>query len=802
MESDGAGRLLEAVLDNAPVGLAFYDRDHRHARVNAAFASLTGVEPDAHIGRTLVELLGSPAAEVEADIDLVFASGEAVVNRELSLQEGRQWLLSHYPVAVDGGVAWVGTVATEISALRRAERERLDLLAAERRARSAAERMAERLARLQAITARLGGAADVDEVAAVVCDHGAAGIGATSGALMVLVEDGTEFEMIRQSGYGKTIAEEFRRFPADADLPACDAVRTRSMVLLSNVEDRDRRYPALVDRPMDHPAHAVVPLLFGGRPLGAMSFAFNDARTFDDDDRRFLLAIAGQAAQALERARLHDVELDATRRKELLAEASHILATAPDPAEAMSAVARMLVQDFVDACTVEVTDGAAVRTGAVDDDANPFRISIPLRARGNELGVLVLTRAGREFTTPDLALAAELADRMSVALDNARAHRARAEQSRTLQASLLPPRLPEIPGLTIETRYQPVGDGSLVGGDFYDVFPMGPGRWALMIGDVCGQGVVAASLTSLVRYTARAAARQASSPAEVLRFTNSILADHDLGERFCTALFAVIEPRTDGAWITLASGGHHLPLLHRAGEGAVPVGQLGSALGLLDDPHIHDTSLRLQPGDTLVLFTDGVIEAREPDGEQVRDGFLESLVEAFAEEGPSAIAGAVERAVLEIGGGRARDDMAILVVGVGPEQTRGATTDSTFDQRYPADASSVRLARGSFREWLEQHELVPKRLDDLIVAVTELVTNAVRAARTAVEVRAWTTPDSLTVEVIDDGPGFDPSIPHDARDLDPLAERGRGLFLVAALADECTIESGPNGTIVRCAVAQ
>jgi len=86
--------------------------------------------------------------------------------------------------------------------------------------------------------------------------------------------------------------------------------------------------------------------------------------------------------------------------------------------------------------------------------------------------------------------------------------------------------------------------------------------------------------------------------------------------------------------------------------------------------------------------------------------------------------------------------------------------------------------------------------------MTELATNAVRSARTAVQVRTWVTAEAVWVEVIDDGAGFDPSIPHTARELDPLAERGRGLFIVAALADECTIESGPNGTIVRCAVAR
>src|SRR5688500_9096589 len=112
MEADG-GRLLEAVLDNAPVGLAFFDRQHRAVRENAAFRAIVGFEPT---------LIG-------ADLDAVFSVGEPIVNREVTLGQGQEWLLSHFPVNVDGTVVWVGTIATEITALRHAERERVDLLA-------------------------------------------------------------------------------------------------------------------------------------------------------------------------------------------------------------------------------------------------------------------------------------------------------------------------------------------------------------------------------------------------------------------------------------------------------------------------------------------------------------------------------------------------------------------------------------------------------------------------------------------------------------------------------------------------
>ena len=791
------------------MGLAFVDRSHRFVLVNEAFAAMTGLTVAEHTGRRLDEVHGQSPSSFHADVDWVFANGRAVVDREQASGAGRHWVLSHFPVEVDGGVLWVGTVAVEVTALRRAEGERLDLLAAERRTRTAAERLAERLARLQAVTSRLTGAVDAEEVAKVVCDHGAAGLGAESGALMLLIDEGTRFEMVRQHGYRREIEDEFRFFPADAPLPAADAVRDRAMVLLADLAERDRRYPSLASTPMEHQAHAVVPLQVDDRMLGAVSFAFRAARQFDDDDRRFLLALASQASQALERARLYAAERVAARHQELLAEASRRLVASPNPADELHGLTRLVTEDLADACEIHLRDDQgwqlAASTGDVDGDgADGFEVEVPLIALGVTSGTMVLARAParHRFSAADVAFARDLGDRIAAALAHARAHRAREEQSQTLQASLLPPRLPEIPGLTIDSRYQPIGDGSLVGGDFYDVFPLADGRWGVMIGDVCGQGVEAAALTSLVRYTARAAARQWTSPAAVLRFTNGALGDHDLGERFCTVVLCVVEPTAEGALLTVASGGHHPPLLHRDGV-VTPVGRAGAALGLFDDAQIDDETIALRSGDLLVLYTDGVVEAREPDGEQVREGFLEDIVLESAVGGPALVGATVERRVLELGGGRARDDMAVVVVGVGDLSLGDDATDrGGFERRYAANPESVREARTALRAWLDRRSLVPARADDLLVALTELVTNATRSARTAIEVRAWSTPDAVHVEVIDDGAGFDPAVPHDARDLDPLAERGRGLFLVAALADECTIESGPTGTIVRCAVAR
>jgi sigma-B regulation protein RsbU (phosphoserine phosphatase) len=367
--------------------------------------------------------------------------------------------------------------------------------------------------------------------------------------------------------------------------------------------------------------------------------------------------------------------------------------------------------------------------------------------------------------------------------------------------------LPEIPGLALASRYDPIGDGSLVGGDFYDVFPVADGRWCVVLGDVCGQGVPAAALTSLVRYTVRAAARMWRSPAEVLRFTNDAILDHDIGERFCTLLVATVRPDGEGAVVTHAAGGHHLPLHRRAGGGTAPVGQVGTAVGLVRRPDVVDTTFRLGVGDLLVLTTDGVIEARDTEGVLVGDGFLEHLVDVHGEEGADALAGAIERAVLAVGGGRSGDDVAVVVVeavGLADDEPQpvAAPGDGPFDERFPADTASVTEARRAVGAWLDAREIRGARVPDMLLALTELATNAVRSARTAVEVRAWLTEDAVMFEVTDDGPGFDPTVPRSTREIDPLAERGRGLFIVAALVDECTIESGPNGTIVRCYVAR
>jgi phosphoserine phosphatase RsbU/P len=236
----------------------------------------------------------------------------------------------------------------------------------------------------------------------------------------------------------------------------------------------------------------------------------------------------------------------------------------------------------------------------------------------------------------------------------------------TLQQTFIPPAPPAVPGLDVAGVYRPAGAGDEVGGDFYDVFATGADDWGVVVGDVCGKGAEAAVVTALARYTVRATAMQAPSPSYVLGALNEALLRADAG-RFCTVVYGRLE-RALPAWrLTVASGGHPLPYLVR-GEGEVAaVGRPGSLLGILSPEEMvapSDHVVLLSPGDSVVFFTDGVIEARGEGDALYGEERLRELLGASASMGAGEMAGAVVDAVLGYQGGVARDDIAVVVVRV------------------------------------------------------------------------------------------------------------------------------------------
>src|SRR5438067_7269799 len=277
--------------------------------------------------------------------------------------------------------------------------------------------------------------------------------------------------------------------------------------------------------------------------------------------------------------------------------------------------------------------------GAVDDEHLELlrqldirsAMVVPIVARGRTLGAISLVGGNerRPYDQDDLALAEELARRAALAVDNARLYTELSGIADTLQAELLPKEIPDIPGIDVAVRYRAAGELNRVGGDFYDVFPRGPNEWAVVIGDVSGKGAAAAAITALARYTLRTAAGSAQTPSEALRTLNEALLERREDQEFCSAVLAFLRLEPGGVAATVSLGGHPLAYVRRADGKLETCGSPGLLLGFAHDPPLTDDRAVLGPGDTLLLYTDGVTDAAR-DGDRFGDTRLESLASALA----------------------------------------------------------------------------------------------------------------------------------------------------------------------------
>ncbi|HEY3772871.1 MAG TPA: SpoIIE family protein phosphatase [Solirubrobacteraceae bacterium] len=332
----------------------------------------------------------------------------------------------------------------------------------------------------------------------------------------------------------------------------------------------------------------------------------------------------------------------------------------PDPAQGLGLVLRtgeallypeiteqMIGQAAVDGRHLELLRAVGFRSAAV----------IPIKLGERVLGAMTLVSAesGRTLDQSDLELAEQVGARAAVAIENSRIYSERSRIAHTLQQSLLPEELPDVPGYELASAYIPAFEHNEVGGDFYDVW-QARGQWMLAVGDVTGKGVEAAALTALVRHTLRATSDFLSSPAELLVQLDVTL-KRQRRRSVCTAICARIEP--DG--VTLAVGGHPLPLrVHPSG--AEQVGEFGALLGAFDEVDWHDLHVDLAPGNTLVFFTDGVTDAIGDDGERYG---LERLHVALARCGGCTAEQVVETvtgAVEAFQAGEHADDTAVLAL--------------------------------------------------------------------------------------------------------------------------------------------
>ena len=298
--------------------------------------------------------------------------------------------------------------------------------------------------------------------------------------------------------------------------------------------------------------------------------------------------------------------------------------------------------------------------------------AFPVFVNGEVTGVVEMYSRAVHAPEPELLAILQAAGlEIGRYLERAQTRRHLVEMAEALQASLLPPLSPMVPGLDIAVRYRAAGGDGQIGGDFFDVFPLPDGEWAVLIGDVSGRGPRAAALTALARYTLRAAAIGAGAPSAVLTVLNDVVRrelDVSYGgeERFLTVAYMTVRPAEDGYEVQLACGGHPYPLARRADGSIEEVVCEGDLIGAFDVHESADTSTLLREDDLLVLVTDGVTEARR-DGDEFGEERLKRAIAEAPAGTASELADAIEAAVLDHLGSNAQDDVAIVVLRLPPE---------------------------------------------------------------------------------------------------------------------------------------
>ncbi|MEV0188793.1 SpoIIE family protein phosphatase [Kitasatospora purpeofusca] len=565
------------------------------------------------------------------------------------------------------------------------------------------------------LLAGLGNGEDLDTLLQHTVERARDLLDADAAYLLLTTEDETEFELRATTGLPAAIRPH-TRFPVDAgnryDSPRLPSVH-------EDLAARPTGQTLLDDSALR--SLLTVPLKVEGRLIGSLGIATAAPGRYDNEDALRLQSAADRLALAVESTRL--TELERLRRGSLsfLVEASDLLAGTLEHEQTLALMAQMAVPTLASWCAVYTNGdhGAPASLAFVlhedEDRIDPLRalldktaapdtgpthgarfwagptetadgsgfadepglggllgetVVLPLTARNRVIGLLALgTPAGVRFRQEVLELAEDLSRRAALALDNSRLYSERTATSQALQRSLLPPDLPDIPGVEVDVYYQAAGEGNEVGGDFYDLFPIREGTYGFAIGDVCGTGPEAASVTGLARHSLRLLAREGLDAPQVLSRLNTAILDEGSRSRFLTLLYGELTPRPDGSTeLSMVCAGHPLPLRLRTDGRVDRAATPQPLLGVMDELDLTAEHLVLHPGEVLLCVTDGVTERREGLRMLGDDGLAEVLTGCTGLTA-GAVALRVQRAVERFAPEPPSDDMAILTLRVPSQRT-------------------------------------------------------------------------------------------------------------------------------------
>ena len=547
-------------------------------------------------------------------------------------------------------------------------------------------RLSERLGRLARAAAELLSAEDVASVTEIVVAHLADAAGATTASLSLVTDDDT-LALAGIRGGTEGAAQRWATYPVDASTPAGEVVRSGQTQVIVGRAELEKRFPTLEMAALGERSMVCLPLLAAHRVIGVAQMSFPGRRDFDAAELEFYRVMADTCAQALERIRASADVAVQSGKLQLLAEASVELGSSLDYESTLRNVAWLAVPGFADWCAIQLEQDGLLRTLAVahmdpvklalaeeyqqrfppDPEASTgnyevlrtgrshlvteltdemmvesvsdpeqlemlrglsFRsgLVVALKARGRVFGTVtwVSGESRRRFDESDVGFGEDLARRASVAIDNALLHSELKEVADRLQRAVLPPELPRLAGWTLGALYLSAGRTD-VGGDFYDAIPLDGNGLALFIGDVMGRGVQAAATMAQISAALRTLVAVDPTPRAVLSRLD-LLFGRFPSDQLVTVAYAVADPQQDR--LTIASAGHPPPLLVDAdGHGEFVDGASGLILGAGGTKRTQ-TTLPFLPGQTLVLFTDGLIERRTEDLDVGRERLRRAAAQA------------------------------------------------------------------------------------------------------------------------------------------------------------------------------